>query len=62
MPPFGNLYGMPVFVEEQLTRDTEIAFAAGTHNELVRLPYRDFDRLVRPTVASFAARAVARSA
>jgi Ala-tRNA(Pro) deacylase len=54
MPPFGNLYGMPVFVDQNLTRDEEIAFNAGTHNELIRLPYKDFERLVQPTVTGFA--------
>src|ERR1700757_3554309 len=50
MPPFGNLYGMPVFVDEGLAEDEEIAFNAGSHNELIRLSYSDFKRLVRPTV------------
>jgi Ala-tRNA(Pro) deacylase len=53
MPPFGNLYGMPVFVEESLARDKEIAFNAGTHSELVRLSYEDFARLVQPRVTRF---------
>ena len=50
MPPFGNLYGMPVYVAEVLTEDEEIAFNAGSHIELMRLPYRDFERLVQPRV------------
>ena len=54
MPPFGNLYGMPVFAEKSLARDKEITFNAGTHNEVVRLSYEDFARLVRPKVISFA--------
>lgn len=54
MPPFGNLYGMPVFAEEALTRDQEIAFNAGSHNEIIRLAYADFARLAKPTIASFA--------
>ncbi len=53
MPPFGNLYGVPVFVEEGLTKDKEISFNAGTHNELMRIAYADFDRLVQPTVTRF---------
>jgi|GEM_PF-2061023 len=53
MPPFGQLYGMPVFVDESLTRDKEIAFNAGTHHELIRLSYEDFARLVKPNVAQF---------
>jgi len=54
MPPFGNLYGMDVFVSEALTQDEYIAFNAGTHTELIRLMYADFERLARPTVLSFA--------
>lgn len=54
MPPFGNLYGMPVFAENSLARDKEITFNAGTHNEVMRLSYEDFARLVRPKVISFA--------
>lgn len=54
MPPFGNLYGLPVYVAEALTEDEEIAFNAGSHTELVRLSYADFARLVEPVVGSFA--------
>jgi Ala-tRNA(Pro) deacylase len=53
MPPFGNLYGMRVFVEESLTQEEEIAFNAGSHTELVRIAYQDFARLVNPTVLKF---------
>jgi len=53
MPPFGNLYGMAVFVEMSLTEDEEIAFTAGTHSELIKLSYKDFERVVQPTVAGF---------
>jgi len=41
MPPFGNLYGIPVYVEETLTRDKNIAFNAGSHTELIKLSYND---------------------
>jgi len=51
MPPFGNLYQMPVIADESLARDKEIAFNAGTHRELVRLAWEDFERLVKPKVA-----------
>ncbi len=53
MPPFGNLYQMPVFVDESLTQDKEIAFNASSHRELIRLAYADFERLVKPTVLKF---------
>jgi len=54
MPPFGNLYGLDVFVARPLPDDEEIAFNAGSHTELVRLRYEDFERLVKPKVADFA--------
>jgi len=54
MPPFGNLYGMPVYVEQSLTRSTEIVFNAGTHEDTIRMKYADFSRLVQPTIYSFA--------
>ena len=50
MPPFGNLYDMAVYVSPELQEDEEIAFNAGTHTELFRLAYKDFERLVRPQV------------
>jgi Ala-tRNA(Pro) deacylase len=55
MPPFGNLYEMPVYVDAALTKDEEIAFNAGSHNELIRMAYREFERLARPVVAAFSA-------
>jgi len=55
MPPFGNLYEVPVFVDESLSKDKEIAFNAGTHRELIRMFYADFARLVRPNLIAFAA-------
>jgi Ala-tRNA(Pro) deacylase len=48
MPPFGNLYDVEVHVAEALARDKEIAFNAGTHTELIRMDYSDFERLVKP--------------
>lgn len=54
MPPFGNLYGMQTYVAAALAEDEEIAFNAGTHTELIRLAYEDYERLVQPTVLPFA--------
>jgi Ala-tRNA(Pro) deacylase len=51
MPPFGNLYDMAVYVSETLSKDREIAFNAGSHTELIRVPYKDFEQLVKPKVA-----------
>jgi len=50
MPPFGNLYGLPVFVANALAGREHIAFNAGNHREVIRLRYLDFVRLVQPRV------------
>ena len=55
MPPFGNLYGMAVFVDQRLTQDKEIAFNAGSHRELLRMSFEDFRRLVTPVLLPLAA-------
>jgi Ala-tRNA(Pro) deacylase len=53
MPPFGNLYGTPVYVDATLTRDEEIVFDAGSHVGAIKMRYKDFAELVRPQVAEF---------
>lgn len=53
MPPFGNLWDMEVYVAQSLAEDEEIAFNAGSHTELIRLNYKDFERLVKPKVLKF---------
>lgn len=53
MPPFGNLYNMPVYVSEALTKDDEIAFNAGSHTELIKMSYKDFEKLVQPKIMEF---------
>ncbi len=50
MPPFGNLYGLEVYVDRSLTEDEGIVFQAGTHHEAAKLRYQDFVDLVRPKV------------
>jgi Ala-tRNA(Pro) deacylase len=50
MPPFGNLYGMEVYVASQLAEDEEIAFNAGSHTEVIKLRYADYAKLVGPKV------------
>lgn len=52
MPPFGNLYNMPVYVSSQLSRNDQIIFNAGSHTELMQLAYQDFERLVKPKVVA----------
>jgi Ala-tRNA(Pro) deacylase len=50
MPPFGNLYEMPVYVSNHLVTDGQIAFNAGSHSELLKMSFQDFERLVKPKI------------
>lgn len=52
MPPFGNLWNVPVYMDERLAQDEYIAFNAGSHTELVQMLYEDFERLVKPDVVN----------
>jgi Ala-tRNA(Pro) deacylase len=54
MPPFGNLYGMAVYADDELEESMDIVFNAGTHRELVRLSWFDYRRLVSPVMGSIA--------
>jgi Ala-tRNA(Pro) deacylase len=53
MPPFGNLYGLPVLVDESLAEDEEIVFNACTHTKAIRMKFKDFRRLVKPVIGGF---------
>ncbi len=50
MSPFGNLYGLSVYVDKSLAADEEIVFNAGTHTETIRMKYKDFETLVEPKI------------
>ena len=50
MPPFGHLYGVPVYADARLSEQREIVFNAGSHTESVRMPYGEFERLAQPQV------------
>ncbi len=50
MPPFGNLYGISVYLDPSLAGSPQIIFNAGTHRETITMPYADFERLVRPQI------------
>ncbi len=53
MPPFGQLYDMPVWVDACFPKSAEFTFQAGNHHEVVRVRYADYERLAKPQVAEF---------
>lgn len=54
MPPFGNLYGLDIYVAEKLAEDTEIAFNACSHTELIKMSFQDYVALAKPKIIKFA--------
>jgi len=54
MPPFGNLYGLPTYVDEHLAREDYIVFEAGTYTDAIKIRYADYERAVKPQVADLA--------
>ncbi len=56
MPPFGNLFGLPVYVDGRLASEDMITFNAGTHRDVVHMHFKDFNRLVNPAIVPFARR------
>jgi Ala-tRNA(Pro) deacylase len=56
MPPFGNLFALPVYVDGRLAGEDMILFNAGTHRDVIHMHFQDFQRLVNPSVVAFARR------
>jgi hypothetical protein len=54
MPPYGNLYGIPVYVDRLLAGEETIVLQARTHTDTISMKYADYARLVRPRVVRFA--------
>lgn len=54
MPPFGNLYGVPTYVDKSLSQEEYIVFEAGTNTDAIKLSYRDYEKIAKPRVEDFA--------
>ena len=54
MPPFGNLYGLPTYVEQSLAEQDYIVFEAGTHTDAIKMSYRDYEKIAKPKVNDLA--------
>jgi Ala-tRNA(Pro) deacylase len=54
MPPFGNLYGLPTYVDKHLAEQDYIVFEAGTHTDAIKMSYGDYEKIVKPKVEDLA--------
>jgi Ala-tRNA(Pro) deacylase len=53
VPPFGNLFGLPVYADEAIAACPAIAFNAGSHTVSFTMRGADFVRLAGATVCRF---------
>ena len=53
MPPLGNLFGLPVYVDDRLASQEFIDIQAGTHRDTVRMRFAEFTRLTQPVLTRF---------
>ena len=54
LPPFGSLYQVPTLVDESLAEDEQIVFESQSHEEAIRMAYRDYEALEHPRTGRFA--------
>jgi Ala-tRNA(Pro) deacylase len=53
MPPFGHLYGVPTYLDQNLTGIDRVVFEAGTHSDAIKMRYVDYERLAKPILVDF---------
>lgn len=51
--PFGSLYHLRTLVDETLEEDEDIVFEGATHEEAIKMHYRDFENLEHPLKGRF---------
>jgi Ala-tRNA(Pro) deacylase len=56
IPPFGSMYHLPTIVDQSLAKDEEIVFEGQSHEEAIRMSYRDYEALENPRMGQFAHR------
>ncbi len=59
MGPFGNLCGLPVYVDAGLASEETIAFNAGTHRDVIHMRFDDYQKLVKPRMVGLSRHASA---
>jgi len=62
MPPFGDVFKMPVLVDSEVEKNNFIVFNIGTHQDTVRVRFEDYRALVNPLIASITVRDAALAA
>jgi Ala-tRNA(Pro) deacylase len=53
VPPFGNLFNLPLFVDKKMGENEEVAFNAGEHTKSIKMKYADFEKVTNPVIGNY---------
>ena len=53
VPPFGNIFKIPLYVDEKLAENQTIVFNAGKHTKSIELNYKDYEQIAKPIIGQF---------
>ncbi|KKR79282.1 MAG: Aspartyl-tRNA synthetase [Microgenomates group bacterium GW2011_GWB1_40_9] len=53
VPPFGNIFQIPLYVDQRLRENEEIVFNAGEHTKSIQMKETDFEKVAKPIVGEF---------
>ena len=53
VPPFGGLFGLPVYVDMSLSENETIFFNAGMHTRSLSVKETEYERVIKPLVGNF---------
>lgn len=53
VPPFGNLFKLPIYVDQTLSENDEIIFNAGDRSVSIAMKYSDYECVVDPNISDF---------
>ena len=54
IPPFGNLFSIPVYLDKSLLRNVIINFSAGRHDTSIAMSIADYQKVVKPVLVDVA--------
>ncbi len=53
VPPFGNLFNIPIFLDSFITKHETIDFNAGLRTHSIEMMLKDYVEIVKPMIAEF---------
>lgn len=55
VPPFGNIFEIPLYVDKKMSENNKITFNAGEHTKSISMSYKDFERIAKPILGDYSA-------